>query len=81
MTPFFIRAGRAGYLLPGRQDDSLDLELGASASGSSGRKLSRNSSRKNSTRRFSGEGTLKLSKMCQVKEIFLKGLGFDPHFL
>ena len=46
---------RKGYLLPDKQDDSFDLELGASASGVTGRKSSRNSSRQNSSRRYSGK--------------------------
>ena len=45
---------RKGYLEAGRADDSLDLELGASASGVQGRKILENSSRQNSSRRGSG---------------------------
>ena len=39
---------RKGYLEAGRADDSLDLELGASASGVQGRKMLENSSRRGS---------------------------------
>ena len=45
---------RKGYLVPGRADDSLDLELGASASRVQGSTVLEHSSRQSSTRRASG---------------------------